>query len=49
MLPLVWHPKLTTAPDTSQFIQKMREDAKWARKKAEAFQVKEDQIPQMKL
>ena len=29
------------APDTTKFLQKMREHAKWAQKKAETFQVKE--------
>ena len=41
MLPLVWHLKPTRAPDTSKFIQKMREHAKWAQKKAKTFQAKE--------
>ena len=31
----------TTAPDTTKFMQKMREHAKWAWKKAEAFQAKQ--------
>ena len=30
-------PQTTTAPDTSKFMQKMKEHAKWAKKKAEAF------------
>ena len=34
-------PQTRTAPDITKFIQKMRECMKWARKKAEAFQVKE--------
>ena len=33
--------QITTAPDTSECIQKMREHAKWAQKKAETFQAKE--------
>ena len=31
------------APNTSKFVQKIREHAKWAHKKAEAFQAKEAQ------
>ena len=38
---LVLAPQTTTAPDTSEFVQKMREHAKLAREKAEAFQAKE--------
>ena len=34
-------PQTTAALDTTKFIQKMREHAKWAWKKAEAFLVKE--------
>ena len=34
-------PQTMTAPDTSKFVQKMRECAKWALKKDEAFQAKE--------
>ena len=34
-------PQTTTAPDTSKFMQKMRECVKWAQEKAEAFQAKE--------
>ena len=33
----------TRAPNTLKFLQKMREHAKWAQKKAEAFQAKEAQ------
>ena len=33
----------TMAPNTSKFVQKMRECMKWAHKKAETFQVKEAQ------
>ena len=33
-------PQMMTAPDTTKFIQKMREHAKWAQKKPEAFQAK---------
>ena len=36
-------PHSTTAPNSSTFVQKMREHAKWAQKKAEAFQDKEAQ------
>ena len=36
-------PQNTTAPNTSKFVQKIRECAKWAHKKAEAFQAKEAQ------
>ena len=36
-------PCTITEPNTSKFIQKMREHAKWACKKAEAFQAKEAQ------
>ena len=36
-------PHTTTAPNTSKCVQKMREHAKWAHKKAEAFQAKEAQ------
>ena len=36
-------PNTATAPNTYKFVQKMRECAKWAQKKAEAFQVKEAQ------
>ena len=32
-----------TEPNTSKFIQKMRECAKWAQRKVEAFQAKETQ------
>ena len=32
-----------TEPNTSKFIQKIREHARWAQKKAEAFQAKEAQ------
>ena len=34
-------PETTTAPDTTKFIQKMREHTKWAWKKAKTFQAKE--------
>ena len=34
-------PQTTTAPDMTKFIQKMREHAKWAWKKAKTFQAKE--------
>ena len=36
-------PCTITEPNTSNFIQKMREHAKWAQRKAEAFQAKEVQ------
>ena len=36
-------PCTTTAPNTSKCVQKMREHAKWAQKKPEAFQAKEAQ------
>ena len=36
-------PQNTTAPNTFKFIQKIRENAKWACKKAKAFQAKEAQ------
>ena len=36
-------PCTITEPSTSKFIQKMREHAKWAKRKAEAFQTKEVQ------
>ena len=36
-------PHTTTAQNTSKFVQKMREHAKWAQKKAESFQAKEAQ------
>ena len=36
-------PHKTTAPNTSTFMQKMREHVKWAQKKAEAFEAKEVQ------
>ena len=36
-------PQNTTAPNTYKFIQKIRECAKWACKKAKAFQAKEVQ------
>ena len=36
-------PCTTTVPNTSKFVHKMREHAKWAQKKAEAFQAKEAQ------
>ena len=32
-----------TAPNMTKFVQKMRECAKWAQKKAEVFQAKETQ------
>ena len=38
----------TTAPDTSKFEQKMREQAKWAQKKAGTFQAKEAQCHKKK-
>ena len=34
-------PCTITEVNTSKFIQKMREHAKWAQRKAEAFQAKE--------
>ena len=37
-------PQNTTAPNTSKFIQKIRECVKWAHKKAKAFQAKEAHI-----
>ena len=36
-------PHTLTEPNTSKFVQKMREHAKWAQRKAEAFQAKEVQ------
>ena len=36
-------PCTITEPSTSKFVQKMREHAKWAQRKAEAFQAKEAQ------
>ena len=36
-------PQNTTPPNTSKLVQKMRECANWAQKKAEAFQTKEAQ------
>ena len=36
-------PHTITEPNTSKFIQKMRENLKWAQRKAEAFQAKEAQ------
>ena len=36
-------PDTTTAPNTSELVQKMRKHTKWAQKKAEAFQAKEAQ------
>ena len=36
-------PHTITEPNTSKFIQKMRECTKWAQRKAEAFQAKEVQ------
>ena len=36
-------PHTITEPNTSKFIQKMRECAKWAQRKAEAFQAKDVQ------
>ena len=36
-------PHTITAPNTSKVVQKMQECAKWAQKKAEAFQAKEAQ------
>ena len=36
-------PRTITEPNTSKFIQKMRECTKWAQRKAEAFQAKEAQ------
>ena len=34
-------PQTMTTPDTTKFIQKVRECAKWVQKKADTFQVKE--------
>ena len=34
-------PHTITEPNTSKFIQKIRESARWAQRKAEAFQAKE--------
>ena len=39
-------PYITMAPNTSKFVQKMQECAKWAQKKPEAFQSKEAQWQQ---
>ena len=36
-------PHTITEPNTTKFVQKLREQTKWAHKKAEAFQAKEAQ------
>ena len=36
-------PRTITEPNTTKFVQKLREQTKWAHKKAEAFQAKEAQ------
>ena len=41
-------PQNTTAPNTSKFVQKIRKWAKWAQKKAEAFQAKKAQCHKKK-
>ena len=43
MSPSGQHPHTMTAPNTTKFVQKMREHTKWAQKKAEAFQAQEAQ------
>ena len=40
---LVLAPHTITEPNTSKFVEKMRECTQWAQRKAEAFQAKEAQ------
>ena len=40
-------PHTITEPNTTKFVQKLRERNKWAHEKAEAFQAKEAERTQM--